>query len=117
MPAAVVDRHVRRWKARVGEGTDGDAYKPVMAFFGVEDGRAADRTEAESEPGSAIACSHVFAGVPDYLERRSEARKCCESAAGPSLARQAMTQAHAAWFAFDLDSQLAAAARCYSGRH
>jgi len=56
MPAAVVDRNLRRRKARVGKRANGDAHGRVLvAFLGVEHGRAADGAEAEPESGALVA--------------------------------------------------------------
>jgi hypothetical protein len=117
MPAAVVDRDLRRRKRGIGKRPHGDTHRVVAALFGVEDGRPADRTEPEDESGALIADARVFSRSAEDLERSSEARQCGEDAAGPSLAGEAIADADASRLAFDLNAQLSAGAGSRSGGH
>lgn len=117
MPAAVVDGNPGRWKIRIGKCPDGDAHAAALAFFGVEDGRPADRTEPESEPGALVAGTDVFGGGSEDLERPGEAGQGREDAAGSLLAGEAMANTDAPRLAFDLDAQLSAKAGGCTGRH
>ena len=117
MPAAVVDRILRRWKVRISKRTHGDAHRLIVPFFGVEDGSPTDRAEPEYELGSLIADTDVFGGGTEDFERSREAGQCCEDTAGPLLAGEAMAKADSSWFAFDLNAQLPAGTRGCSGRH
>ena len=61
MPAAVVDRIPRRRKIRVGEAAHRDRdMRLLVALLGVEQVRAADRAEAEREPGALVANANIF---------------------------------------------------------
>ena len=117
VPTAVVDGNSRRWKARVSECTYGDAHGLIVTVFGVEDGSPTNRAEPEYELGSLIPDANVFGGGTKDFERSREAGQCCEDTAGPLLAGEAVANADASWFAFDLNAQLSAGARRCPGRH
>jgi len=114
---AIVDRDPWRRKARVGKRTHGDAHGFLVTLFSVEDVGPADWAEPELEPGTLIAGADVFGGGTEDFERSRKARQCCEDTAGPLLAGEAVANANASWFAFDLNAQLSAVTRPCSGRH
>jgi len=116
MPAAVVDRNLRRRKVGIIERSHGDSHGPVLvAFLGVEHGRAADRAEAESEPRALVAGAHVLRRCAMDRVGRGEAGERREHAPRPPLAGEAMADADAQRLAVDLDTQLAARAGGGSG--
>ena len=117
MPAALVDGKSGRWKARVSKSAHGDAHRLIVTGFGVEDGSSTNWAKPEYELCSLIPDADVFGGGPRDFERRGEARQCCEDAAGPLLTGEAVANANATRFAFDLNAQLPAGARGCSGRH
>ena len=117
MPAAVVDGNPWRRKARVGKRTDGDAHRPIVTSFGVEDRGSANRTKPEHESRSSIADTNVLRRSAKNVERGGEARECCENAAGPLLAREAVADANTSRLAFDFYTQLSAGTGGGSGRH
>jgi hypothetical protein len=51
-----------------------------------------------------IADTNVFGGGTGDFERSREAGQCCEDAAGPLLASEAVANANASWIAFDLNA-------------
>jgi len=108
MLAAVVDGYTGRRKARVGERPHGDAHRIVATFFGVEDRGPANRTEPEYEPRTPISDTDVLGGDAEDSERRGEARKRSEDAAGPPLACEAVAYTYTTRFAFDFNAQLSA---------
>lgn len=103
VPAAVIHRDRRRRKARIGEGADGNADRILHAFFGMKQRRSADRTESEDKARALIASTHIFRGGTGHRVGRGETRERREHASGPSLASQAVAEADAARFAFELD--------------
>jgi hypothetical protein len=72
--------------------------------FGVEDGSPTNWAEPEYELGSLIPDTDVFRGGTEDFERSREAGQCCEDTAGPLLAGEAVANANASWFAFDLNA-------------
>jgi hypothetical protein len=104
VPAAVVDGNSRRWKVGVHKRTHGDAHRVILTIFGVEDSRPTNGAEPEYELGSLIPDTNVFGSGAEDLERSREAGQCCEDAAGPLLTCEAVAQANAPWFAFDLNA-------------
>src|ERR1700733_5903412 len=117
MPAAIVDGPLRGWKLPVSESAHGDAHGLSVAFFGVKDGRAANRAEPEGEPRALIPDPNMFGGVAIDPERCIKASERRENAAGSTLAGEAVADAHAARLALDLNAQLPAGTGCGSGRH
>ena len=118
VPAAVVDGNLRRWKLRVGKRTHAYAHRLSVSFFGVEDGSPTDWAEPEYELGSLIPDTDVFGRGTEDFERSRETGQCCEDAAGPLLAGEAVAKANSSRFAFDLNTQLSAGARgCSARRH
>ena len=117
VPATVVNRNSRRRKVRVGKRTHGNTDRLIVTFFGVEDGRSADRAEPEYEPGSLIPDADVFGAGTEDFEWSREAGQCREDTTGPLLACETVTNANASWFTFDPNAQLSAATRGCSGRH
>src|SRR5438067_11427209 len=83
----------------------------------MEDGRAANRAEAESEPRALITGAHVFSRLTKNLVRRGEARQRREHTAGPLLTGETVAHADSSRFALDFDAQLTAMAGGCSGRH
>jgi len=118
MPAAVVDRNLRRRKARVGKRANGDAHGRVLvAFLGVEHGRSANRAEAEPESGALVAGADVLGcGAMDRVGR-CEAGERRKHTTRLALTGEAMTNADFAWLAVNFDAQLAAGAGGGSGGH
>ena len=106
MPAAVVDRRLRRRKARVRERTHRDAHKPGFALLRVEEIRAAHRTKPEDEARALIAGAHVFGRRACNLVGSGETGQCSEDAASSPLASEAMTNADTARLALNLNAQL-----------
>ena len=111
MPAALVKGQLWRGKIGIGERADGDANRFLVAFLRVEQGRSASRTKPEREHGTLVSDAHIFSGFAENAERRRKACQCCEDAAGPALACEAMANADRSWLAFDLNAQLSAGAR------
>jgi hypothetical protein len=89
----------------------------MVTVFGVEDGSPTNWAEPEYELGALIPDTNVFGGGTEDFEWSREAGQCCEDAACPLLAGEAVAQADALWFAFDLNAQLSAGTRGCSGRH
>src|SRR5690606_29783921 len=97
---------------------NGDAHGRVLiAFLGVEHGRAADGAEAEPEPGALVAGAHVLGCGAMDRGGRGEAGERRKHTARPALTGEAMTHADAPRLAVDLDAQLAAGAGGGSGGH
>jgi hypothetical protein len=117
MPAALVDGKSRRWKARVSKRAYGDTHRLIVTIFGVEDCSPTNWAKPEYEPCSLIPDTDVFGGSTEDFERSREAGQCCEDTAGPLLAGETVANANSTRFAFDLNAQLSAGARGYSGRH
>jgi len=118
MPATVVDRILRRRKARVGEGSDSYANRRLfVTLFGVKHGCSADRTEPESEFGSLVTYANVLGGSANDLVGSGEAGERCKDAAGSTLTREAVTDSDAPWLTLDFDAQLAAGTRGCSSTH
>jgi hypothetical protein len=69
VPTAVVDRNLRRWKARVSERTYGYAHSLIVTVFGVKDGSPTNWAEPEYELGSLIPDANVFGGGTEDFER------------------------------------------------
>jgi len=114
--AAVVNGNPRRRKAWIGKRADGDAHRLIVTLFAVEDSSPTNRAKPEDESGSLVPDTHVFGGRTEDFERSREAGQCREDTAGPLLAGEAVANADAAWFAFDLNAQLSAAT-CRSSGH
>jgi len=117
VPTAVVDGNSRRWKAWVSKRAHGDAHRLIVTIFGAEDGGPTNWAKPEYELGSLIPDTNVLGGGTEDFERSREAGQCCEDTAGPLLAGEAVANADASWFAFDLNAQLSAGARRCPGRH
>jgi hypothetical protein len=111
MSAAVVNRYLRCGKRRICKSADSDAYRFIVAVFGVENIRPANRTEPENEPGALITDTGVFSGMTVDFERTGKARQRCEHAAGSSLAGEAVANANTPWVAFDFNAKLPAGTR------
>ena len=71
----------------------------------MEDGSAANRTEPEYDLGSLISDAHVFGGGTEDFKRGREARQRCEDTTSSFLAGEAVANANASWFAFDLNER------------
>ena len=109
MPAAVVDRILRRRKLGIGKRADRNADEGLLAaFLGVEQRGAADRAEAEREAAAMVADAHVFGRGAGDLVWCGVTGQRGEHAAGAALAGEAMADADAARLALNLDAQLAA---------
>jgi hypothetical protein len=68
MSAAVIDGILRRRKAWIGEGADGDTYGLFVTVFGMEYGCPADRAEPEPELGALVASANVLGrGAEDFI--------------------------------------------------
>ena len=107
--AGVVDRILRRRKARIGESSDRDGdTRGILAFFGVEYGRPADGAEPEAESGAGVAGSDILGGDTGNAVGAGETGKGGEDAAGPTLARQTVTDADSDGLARNLNAELAA---------
>jgi hypothetical protein len=117
VPTAVVDGNSGRWKVRVSKRTHGHAHRLIVTVFGVEDGSPTNWAEPEYELGSLIPDSNVLGGGTEDFERSRETGQCCEDTAGPLLAGEAVANANAMWFAFDLNAQLSAGTRGCSEGH
>ena len=117
MTPALVDGNPRRRKARIGERADRNADRPLVTFLRVEHRGAADRAEAESEPGALITGADVFGGSAGYLIRRRKAGKRGEDGSCSPLALEAVTNANPTRFAVNLDPELAARAGSDSTGH
>ncbi len=115
MPAAVVDRNLRRRKARVGKRANGDAHGRVLvAFLGVEHGRSANRAEAEPESGALVAGADVLGcGAMDRVGAAKLASAANQLPSGAD--RRGNDRADFAWLAVNFDAQLAAGAGGGSG--
>ena len=95
MPAAIVDGHLGRREAGVGKRADGDADAPAYPFFGVEQIGAADRAEAENEPGPLIAGADILGSRANDLVGSGKAGQGSEHAAGSLLASKAVAESDA----------------------
>src|SRR5208282_5365332 len=115
--ATIVNGNAGNRKRRVGKCADRHAHRAGFTVFGMKYGRPTDRTKPEDELRSLIADAQVLGRGPEDSERRGESREGSEDTAGPSLAREAMANAHAPWFSLDLDAQLPAGTRGSSRRH
>ena len=118
VPAAVVNRILRRWEFGIGKGADRDADGGwLAAFFGMEHRTAADRAETKTESAAVVAGAHEFGCVTGNSVRRSERGQRSEHAACSLLAGQAVADADAERFVLNFNLQLAAEAGSGSGTH
>jgi hypothetical protein len=118
MSATIIDRNLRRRKARIGEGAHGDAHRRLfVTFFGMEHSCPAGITEPEPEPGALITDANVFGRSADDLVRGGEAGQRCKDTARPTLTGEAVANANAEWFAVNFNAQLAAGTRGCSRTH
>src|SRR5688572_22079525 len=111
VPAAVMDRDLRRGETRVGEGAHRDADRGLLVtLFGVEERRPADRAEPERESGSLIAHTRKLGGSARDSVRGGEAGQGRKDDSGSALAGQAVADADPDRLPLDLAAQLAAGA-------
>src|SRR6185312_6434963 len=110
VPAALVDRILRRRESRIGERAHGHHHAAVVALLGVEYRAAADRAEAEAERRTRIARAHIFGRGAVHFPGRGIPGQCSKNTTGTPLASQAMAHAGAQGLALHLDAQLSATA-------
>jgi len=108
MSPAIVDRVAWRGKVGIGECPDSHADTADLTFFGVEEVRTANWTEAKSESGALITGAHIFRGSAEDFVWGGKTRECREYAPCSLLTGEAMAEADDSRLALDFDAKLPA---------
>jgi hypothetical protein len=95
----------------------GNADTFQFALLGVKEVCSADGTEAEPELGALITGADVLSGLAEDPVWARKTCKCCEDAARPLLAGEAVADTDEAWITFNFDAELPTVTRSCSGRH
>lgn len=105
MSAAVIDRSLRRRKARVGKGAHGDTYiRLLVTLFGMEHGCPTDRAEPECEPGSLVTDANVLRCGARDLVGRGKVGQSGKDTARSTLAGEAVANADSEWFSLHFNT-------------
>ena len=116
--AIFVDRDRRCWKIRLCECADRNGCETLIAFGGVVDRGAANRTEAERSLAAFVAHAQILVRLTSELDALcSKARLCTKDAASSPLACQTVADPDANRIFARCCAELATAARGDSCTH